>query len=118
MTEFRTLKPFTFQGLIDHLATLGDEPVRGLGYNVHSYRGYYDRPAITPEPEQEWPASTLVEWYTQDIGKTLYGWKGGEYPLRAIQWVYYAEDGDTGPYITGFESINGAYQPILVEEAW
>jgi hypothetical protein len=117
-----TIKPLRFGELIEELALRGTALVRGLGPQVHSYRGYYDRPAITPErPDFTRPASEIAGWYQADLDSnlTLYGWKGGEYELKWNSLVHYAEDGDTGPMIAGFKlRDDGTHELILIEEVW
>lgn len=118
MPDLKTYKPLTLGELIDKLRELGESDVRGLNGMVRSYRGYYERNATEP---CDWvrPASLLAEQYSDDIGKPITGYKGGDYVVAADELVYYASYGESGPQICGLErSDDGVFQPVLCEEAW
>ncbi|UDL16038.1 hypothetical protein QEH42_gp180 [Microbacterium phage Pumpernickel] len=104
--------------LIVVLEALGDELVSGLEPVIQSYRGYYDRPSIEPSsPTMTYQASHLAKVYTDYIGKTMYGYKGGEYEIKADSWVHLATWGSTGHYILGLQKTSeGIYIPVLLTE--
>lgn len=65
----------------------------------HSYRGYYERLAV----EGDHRPSTIADWLAllrPCIGRTFYGWKGGEYTMGEDSLVYIANEGDCGEPIT------------------
>lgn len=68
------------------------------GY-ITSYRGYYDRPAITidrADGESSCPRVRSVRREVEDaIGARVAGWKGGEYVLEEDKPVYAADAGDS-----------------------
>ena len=117
MSEFKTYKPLTLGELIEHLHSLGDAKVSGLSGEVDSYRGYYERNATHYGKTRK--ASKLAARYQAEIGKPIYGWKGGDYTVDSDELIYYAGRGDCGPQICGFElGAGGVYRPVLVEEVW
>ena len=95
-----------------------DARVQGLDGILHSDRGWYDRSATAPSTEV-WDAHTLATVLEDQIGKEIYGWKGGEYYVDAFKPVYVAEYGTTGPAIGGFEydPVDDLWEPVGVE-AW
>lgn len=112
MIEYRT---FTLGDLIDELNGLGVATVKGLGLEIDSYRGYYERNAIEPSPGVILPAATLAREYENQIGKEITGYKGGDYYVSANENVYLAGYGDTGPNIAGFvKDEDGDYVPVVV----
>lgn len=107
-------QPLTLGELIERLEALGDATVYTLDTQIHSYRGYYDRPAIEPT-RATYLASELAKSYKEQIGQIRHGWKGGEYPISDSQPVYYAVEGSTGPNIVALEpDREGVYLPVLV----
>lgn len=94
--------------------------VKGIESGViHSDRGYYDRNAVTPSRETTWEPRILADQLASCIGGVMYGWKGGEYPIRSDKPVAYADDGDTGPYLAGFSEIEpGLYRPVTIDTGW
>lgn len=113
MIRYETL---TLGELIDELKRLGSATVRGLGLEIDSYRGYYERNAIEPEPDTILPAATLAREYSNQIGKEITGYKGGDYNVSTRENVYLARYGATGPNIAGFvPDENGDYVPVVVD---
>ena len=107
---------FTLGDLISALEKLGDAPVKGLTGEVYSYRGYYERNATEPTNEV-YPATTLANSYRSQIGNVMQGWKGGYYPVRQDQLVYYVGEGDTGPVIIGIEcGEDNVHHPVLLAD--
>lgn len=91
--------------------------VIGLTNDADSYRGYYERLAIAPG--ESVGARLLAGELIGQMGKTMYGYKGGEYPILGDTLVHVAEYGRTGPMLVGFrESPTGNLIPVLVEERW
>lgn len=90
--------------------------VRGLGFSVNSYRGYYERNAIGPNTHGAL-ASRLADIYEEQIGNPIEGYKGGDYNVSADELVYLADYGDTGPCIIGFQEVeSGLHEPVLLEQ--
>jgi len=105
----------TLGALIDALDELGDDYVRGLGREIDSYRGYYERNTIEPDPDEVNRARVLAEIYRKQIGKYIQGYKGGDYRVSTDENVYCAPYGATGPAICGFiRTDDGVYEPLLV----
>lgn len=112
MKVYETL---SLQQFIDKLDELGDAQVRGLDGEIHSYRGFYERNATTP-CEAVRSARELAAAYRDEVGKEIYGWKGGEYTVRLDELIYYAQPGDTGPCLSALEpDEDGVYEPVAVQ---
>lgn len=110
----KSYEALTLGGLIDALTALGDADVRGLDGCISSYRGYYERNATEPCAFIH-SASALADWYRKEIGKDIYGWKGGDYTVSPDELVYYAGSGDCGPNIIGLERAeDGVWEPVLL----
>lgn len=114
-----TYKPLTLGEFIAALEALGDQAqVRGLLGDIRSYRGYYERNALTPS-EFVHHADFLADLYRRQEGDDIRGWKGGDFKVSLDEQVYYADIGETGPQIAGFQlADDGVYELILVEEVW
>jgi hypothetical protein len=113
----KSYKHMTLQDLIDALKALPEgSKVKGLDNSVHSYQGFYEQNAIPPTRDVVLNAHELAQDLVKEIGSTLYGWKGGEFPCDPAQPVYLA---DTGPAIVGLEradwDIEDLYEPVVVE---
>ncbi len=78
----KTYNQMTLGELIEALDRLGDAKVRGLGEDIHSDRGFYERNAVDPDGS-EIVARDLAHKYRSQIGKPIYGWKGGDYYVNA-----------------------------------
>src|SRR5690242_13641828 len=71
----------TLSDLIEALGALPDGAlVRGITPSVHSYRGYYERNAVSPNSLVR-GARELGEYLVGEIGKPIHGWKGGDYTV-------------------------------------
>ena len=104
----------TLGDLIEALNALGDAKVRGLGGDIHSDRGFYERNAVAPTMTEH-AARDLAATYQKQVGKEIHGWKGGEYYVKERENVYVAEYGDTGPAVCGLiPGADGVYEPLLV----
>lgn len=105
------LSPLTLAQLITSLKQLGDAPVTGLGDEISSYRGYYERNAVTAGYDR--PASELVAAYESQIGKPIRGYKGGDFTVSENEYVYVSGYGECGPAIVGiFLGSDGKYHPV------
>ena len=82
-----------------------------------SYRGYYDRMAFATVSEPVM-AGSLLALCEEQLGGTLYGYKGGEYPITRGTLLHAAEWGDTGLEICGIEMREGAVHLRTQEEEW
>ncbi len=113
-------RELTLSEVIDRLRGLpADARVQGLDGILHSDRGWYDRSATEPNNLAGWGAQELADVLEKQIGKEIYGWKGGEYYVDAFKPIYVAEYGSTGPAIGGFEydPVEDVWEPVGVE-AW
>lgn len=118
MTTYRVL---TLRDLIDKLRALPQGAmVNGMGWQIDSYRGYYERNAVEPGEFAVPPFATeLASSYENQIGKPIEGYKGGDYTVSDDELVYLAGDGDTGPAIIGFENVYlNTWRPVLLAESW
>lgn len=87
---------------------------------IHSDRGYYERNALVPTSDATQRAHSLASFLEEQIGETMYGWKGGEYVISGAKPVAFAAEGDTGPYIAGFAllgDVPNLYGPVLIYSA-
>lgn len=111
--------PLTLAELIDDLRALGDAEVEGLGLELDSYRGYYERSAVEPDPTSR-RASDLADSYVEQLGKATEGYKGGDFFIDRDKLVYLAHHGFTGPNIIGLSKPRHGtvYEPIVCEERW
>lgn len=106
----------TLGDLIAALEAAGDTEVRGLGVEIESYRGFYERNSIEAAPDAVQIARELAGVYADQIGKAIYGYKGGNYFVSEGENVYLAGYGDTGPAICGLvPAADGVLEPLLVE---
>ena len=106
--------------LDDAIAFLREVPptavVKGVSQHIHSYRGYYDRPAVEPD-NTPIEAGVLADAWQDLIGEVRYGWKGGKFPILGDAPLYVTYEGDTGPSLLGFERAGeGHWRPILLDE--
>lgn len=116
--RMKTYEALTLSQFIELLDTLGDAPVKGFDGSIHSYRGHYERNATAPAT-YTMKAADLADTYRGQIGKDIFGWKGGDYTVNARELIYYAGHGDTGPAIAGLERNEaGIYEPVGVQETW
>lgn len=116
-----TYQRHTLGELITRLRELpADAEVDGLGDEVDSYRGYYERNAIYPARDNIQNPHVLAEKYAAQIGKPTVGWKGGDFRVADDQLVYLAQEGDTGPAIIGLRQnpFTKVYEPVLLAEDW
>lgn len=98
----KVYRQFTLGTLREHLAALpADTPLAGIGHWLTSYRDFYDDVAI--EPGRGTTAGALLSLIDDRIGDTMEGWGGGTYPITADCRVYFAEYGNTGPALIGFD---------------
>lgn len=117
----KTYKRLTLNEVIAALRALpADAYVIGLGIDVDSYRGYYDRPAIEPDMGSRQRTHEQARILEMDLGKAVQGYKGGDYTIDGDKLLYCAHYGHTGPNIIGFEmdASSGDYHPILLAEDW
>lgn len=73
---------------------------------AHSYRGFYGdisfSPTTTPVTAGEFKEEIYGVW-----GQMFEGWKGGEFYYNDGSYVWAGEKGETGPYLTGIELVDG-----------
>lgn len=109
--DFRDLKQWTLGDLIDGLESVlrEDEPEKGVVFDfaalapttIHSWRGDYFHIAFDFSEEHEFPGMNikeLINYLNGMIGKTLEGWKGGDYEVTRNKLLYVAKpdwSGDT-----------------------
>ena len=115
-------QPLTLGEVINALGTVHpDMTVPGMGPDILSYRGYYERPSVVAEPTSkgEWrTAGSLYEEYSMQLGDLRRGWKGGDYPVDASQPLYITEQwGRTGFPIIGFMPLGSVLRPILLDDS-
>lgn len=112
-----TYTPLTFGELIDHLDALGEQPVRGLTGRVHSHCAWYDRPATEPADVVH-PGTWLADAYRSELDTPLTGYGGGgQYRDFADKLVHYADFGQDGPVILGFERTpDGVHELVLLKD--
>lgn len=110
----KAYEALTLGRLIATLKSLGDAQVRGLNGSIRSYRGYYERTSTEPNSDTH-SAKDLANWYQDQIGEPMFGYKGGDYTVDADELIYYAGYGDTGPNIIGLEKgSDGVYELVLL----
>lgn len=69
-----------------------------LGFHYpHSYRGYYEKLAFAPA--EDTTVGEMLACAKSALGKTFFGWKGGEYTMEEYTEVYLAETGCCGETI-------------------
>ena len=91
--------------------------VTGIDSQINSWRGSYDEHAVTPSSTVI-GARVLAKRYLRQVGKTVRGWKGGEFPVRLDKPVHLASHGDIGVPITGLEQgADGIWTPTVGERA-
>lgn len=111
---FKEYRRYTLADLIEALRSIGDAPVFGLTGEIDSYRGYYERNATEPANDVQ-AGNWLAEKYSNEVGKAMQGWKGGDYLASVDELIYYAPVGDIGPCIIGLEADgDGLYRPVLL----
>ena len=81
--------------MIDLLKQLPSDALVQNLQNPHSYRGYYEELAFVPESDY-CTAGELLELAKSCVGKTYYGWKGGEFKMSLLTPVWVAQVGNTG----------------------
>jgi hypothetical protein len=97
-----TYKHLTLGETINALEAMDpNTSVVGLHGQVESYRGYYQHVALEPGPYSI-RAERLAQWLTEQVGGTMSGWKGGDYPIKEDCYVFLAHEGNTGPGLGGF----------------
>jgi len=105
--------PMTVSKVLDALFEMGrDATVPGLDLAVGSYRGYYERLAISPGPGVN--AGELFDLIARRQGSYMTGYKGGEFEIHGDTLVHVADWGETGPKLVGFDG----FTPVLEEEGW
>ena len=118
-TPTMNYRHMTLGEVIDYLRAVPEySMVSGLDNATDSYRGYYERIAIN---RGDWVrARSLADDLAEKIGKTMIGYKGGEFPITEQTLVHVADYGYTGPMLVGFilDSDSGDITPVLVEERW
>lgn len=81
--------------LIKVLRKADPNQVVPMGFAVpHSYRGSYDNVAF--EPMTNTTVREMLAAARSALGKTFYGYKGGEYRMDKATDVYLANYGDVG----------------------
>lgn len=86
--------------------------VPGLDLDSASYRGYYERLAISPGPGVK--AHDLFIHLSGKLGTDMEGWKGGHFMITENTLVHVAYEGDTGPKLVDFDGV----VPVLEDEVW
>lgn len=107
----------TLNDLIQGLRALPQEAmIQGFDPDIDSYRGYYERNAVAPADYKN-QAHVVARSLSEQIGKYIMGYKGGDYYVSGAEGIYLAAYGDTGPCFVGLEEVEpGVYEPVLVEE--
>ena len=81
--------------LIAYLEAKPEDAVATPGFSSpHSYRGWYEQIAFTPEPSAT--AGEMLAHAKSAIGATFHGWKGGEYKMGPDSFINIAEAGYCG----------------------
>lgn len=89
----------------------------GSPADIDSYRGYYERLALSSRTEPTTAGGVIALLDTVD-GETLQGYKGGDFYMDAGTFIHAAEYGCTGPQIVGLH-IDGDKAVIeTAEEIW
>lgn len=100
MQAARAVTQMTLGKLIDRLKSLPqDLMISGLG-DLSSYRGYYEDLAFEPL-DVEIPVSELLNECMGAMGRTYYGYKGGEYLMGENTPLWIAEYGCCGVRLMG-----------------
>ena len=88
----------TLGELIERLKQADPRKIVPMGFhNPHSYRGYYDELAF--EPAEYISVGDMLENAESAVGKTLEGWKGGDFKMTNDTHIWLAEEGTTGESI-------------------
>lgn len=91
----------TLGNLLDWVTAQPADTVIHLDPNLSSYRGYYEHVSFG---EGETTAGRLTEAIKDKLGGSMYGYKGGHFPIHRGCLVFLAEYGETGPALIGFTS--------------
>lgn len=84
--------------LIDILSQYPPSQRVALGFaQAHSYRGYYDELAFVPE--ENTTVGEMLKEAKDALGKTFFGYKGGDYKMDKDTPVWLAHWGSTGETI-------------------
>lgn len=107
----------TLGGLIAALRELGPEAkVCGFDQDIDSYRGSYERNAVKAS-DVPMAASDMADALESQVGKPIFGYKGGDYTVSIEQGVYLAEYGSMGAVFAGLEQVEpGLYEPVVVDD--
>lgn len=76
-------------------------------HKPHSYRGYYEDLAF--EVATDISVGTMLELCRESVGKTFYGYKGGEYVMNEYTDCWIAEYGRSNG-----QSIGSLLMPFLL----
>lgn len=71
--------------------------------SLGSYRGYYERLALSRDGEAPITADALREMLLAMVGQRLHGYKGGMYTMKAETEMHAAEYGACGDEIVGID---------------
>lgn len=83
------------QELIETLERADQNLIIPNGFkSPHSYRGYYDQLAF--EPTKDVPVSEMLSAAKEAVGKTYFGWKGGEFKMYEGTDCWIADRGCCG----------------------
>ncbi len=81
--------------LIKYLENKSPDAVAIKGFGTpHSYRGWYEQLAFAPT--EKTTAEEMLRHAKSALGKTFYGWKGGEYQMNGDTFVNIANHGECG----------------------
>jgi hypothetical protein len=113
-----TYRPYTLATLLDTLASMAPEAVVvGLTPSIISYRGYYERNCIEPDPTYSMYAPALYDALNSYVGGPITGYKGGDYIVSLNEYVYVSDYSMTGPVLIGFQEVGPQrFEPILLED--
>jgi hypothetical protein len=105
----------TLGELIISLRRHGNLKMVGLGNELFSYRGHYERSAVlvSRDPIR---ASDLADRYESQLGKEVMGYKGGDFIISADELVYVVSDErSTGNFVCDL-AVGGDGMAHLVTE--
>jgi len=89
----------TLRHLIHELRAMPQDAIVKHGFDhPHSYRGYYQELAVSPTYSVT--IGSMLDDLLYALGKTMTGWKGGDFVMHENVGVWLSFEGDTGEPIT------------------
>ena len=81
-----------------------------------SYRGYYEDLSIDYNPGQPIAVKVLLKMLEESIGKTYFGYHGGEYIMNRKTLVWVAKYSHTGRMLVDIKTSGNTTSIITMED--